>query len=106
MVRSQPEEVHNAAYFASIDLTQLSDSEAKEAYDAVGRSLGTKSTDTVARAYRLTLTNQVQQKHVVLFIETDAAVRDDTGIWGLSCNADCSMGTPFLLLNIEATNPG
>ncbi len=101
MVRSQPKEVGHAAYFKAVELVPLSGSDADDAAAKLTKALGAKPDSAIANAYRLTLTNQAEQKHVVLFVQTVGEVKDGKSFWSLWCDAECNGGMPFMLLNYE-----
>jgi len=101
MVRSEPKEVGHAAYFKGIELVSLSGRDADDATEKLTKSLGAKPDSAVANAFRLTLTNQIEQRHVVLFVQTVSEVKEGKGLWALWCEAECKGGMPFMLLNYE-----
>ena len=101
MVRQNPKEVGNAAYFKLISLEPLVGSAADDAAARINETLGTRSDSPVAVAYRLTLQNQDSGSHVVLFVQTVEEVKEGKGLWGLWCNESCKDGMPFMLLNYE-----
>jgi len=101
MVRSQPKEVGHAAYFKSIELVALSGPDADAAAGKLTKALGAKPDSAIANAFRLTLTNQAEQKHVVLFVQTANEVQAGKSLWALWCEAECNGGMPFMLLNYE-----
>ncbi|HMM77731.1 MAG TPA: hypothetical protein PJ986_18660 [Gammaproteobacteria bacterium] len=101
MVREQPKEVRHAAYFRSLELVQLHGEEAEGVAAKINSKLGTRSDSPVSSAYRLTLTNQDEQAHMVLFAITAREVEIGKGHWGIWCDKDCANGSPFMLLKYE-----
>ena len=101
MVRDQPKEVGNAAYFKRIELLPLKGQDAQDAVAKINGKLGTRSNSPVSAAYRLTLVNQEGDTHEVLFAITQAEVELGKGHWGMWCAKNCSDGSPFMLLNHE-----
>jgi hypothetical protein len=101
MVRENPKEVGHAAYFKQVDLQSLAGVAADDAAKKINGALGTRSDSPVANAYRLTLTNQAGQSHVVLFVQTVNELKDGKGLWAFWCDEGCKNGMPFMLLNYE-----
>jgi hypothetical protein len=101
MVRSQPKEVGHAAYFKGVELVPLPGRGMDEAAEKLTKALGAKPDGAIAHAFRLTLTNQAEQKHVVLFVQTVNEVQSGKSLWALWCDAECNEGMPFMLLNYE-----
>lgn len=100
MVRDQPKELGHKAYFKQLEFVPLSGAAADDAVQKInGKSMRPDS--PVANAFRLTLTNQSGQSHVVLFVQTTNDVQSGKGLWGFWCNTDCTDGMPFMLLNYE-----
>lgn len=105
MVRSQPKEVGHAAHFKGIEMAPLSGRDAEDAAEKLTKALSAKPDSAIANAFRLTLTNQAEQKHVVLFVQTVNEVQEGKGLWALWCEAECKGGMPFMLLNYEGKKP-
>jgi hypothetical protein len=103
MVREQPKEVGNAAYFKQVELQPLVGTLADDAVKKINESLGTRPDSPVANAYRLTLTNQDGKSHVVLFVQTADEEKAGKGMWAFWCGEGCKDGMPFMLLNYEGT---
>jgi hypothetical protein len=101
MVRENPKEVGNTAYFKQISLEPLASTAADDAVAKINGTLGTRADSPVANAYKLTLKNQDGKSHVVLFVQTVAEVKAGRGLWGLWCDESCKGGSPFMLLNYE-----
>lgn len=101
MVRRNPKELGNAAYFKQVNLETLLGNAADDAAAKINETLGARSDSPVAGAYRLTLQNQDGESHVVLFVQTVEEVKNGKGLWGLWCNESCKDGLPFMLLNYE-----
>lgn len=101
MVREQPKEVRNAAYFKKIDLVLLEAHEAEDVAAKINGKLGTRADSPASSAYRLTLVNQEGGVHTVLFVITRKEVELGRGHWGMWCDKTCADGSPFMLLNYE-----
>ncbi len=100
MVRKDPQQLGHQAYFRAIEFVKIEGTEASDANQKISGALGAKP-EPLESAYRLTLTNNQGNQHIVYFVRTEHEAKTGQGLWGFACNSGCKQGTPFMLLNYE-----
>jgi len=95
MVRSNPKEVGNGAYFVEISVDKLSPADGEKINTEFTKGLGVRH-DPVQNVYRLTAKNNSGGVHTAYFLTFP-----NNDVWGLWCNEQCGRTPPFMVLDMR-----